>query len=68
MGSRGVVFWFVMAVGFALLFGGCSCQMTAYNRQEQAGCPCQGGEKLDAIPTVTKPAGNTARSPDEARP
>lgn len=41
MGSRGVVFWFVMAVGFALLFGGCSCEVTAYKNNEQAGCPCQ---------------------------
>jgi hypothetical protein len=36
-----VVFFFAVLFFIWLVsVSGCSCQMTAYNRQEQAGCPC----------------------------
>jgi hypothetical protein len=46
--------WFLFIVGLALsvLFGGCSCELTAYKSNQQTGCPCQ-VEK----PTLTAPAG-----------
>lgn len=41
MRVRDVWIVFLVAVALALLFGGCSCEVTAYKNNEQAGCPCQ---------------------------